>query len=407
MTTVNPTAGLFGLNREQLEFQQRCRQFATDAIRPNAQRYDQAEETPWDVIRRAAAEGFYAPEFFLDAALDPTGRKLAIAAEEFAAGDAGIGLALLYPALPLVALMLTGTAEQQQRLVPEIFGTIAEPNLVALAASEPHAGSDVAAFSTTARLDGDTWVLTGTKRWAGNTSLAAWYFVVATVDTELGAKGHTLFAVPASAPGLSYGPKLTKLGLRAITHADLRLDEVRVPAENLIGGPEKLQQRLDRARSGLRRTGQPAMETFEATRPLISAMAVGVARAAHEEALRYATERQAFGSPIVEHQQIAAILAEQRTLIDAARLMVWRAAEMQTQRITMAAAEGSQAKLFAADVVRKVTASAVQVAGGLGFTGELALERMYRDAPIFGIFEGTSEIQSLIIASALSGRRIR
>jgi hypothetical protein len=288
-----------------------------------------------------------------------------------------------------------------------MFGTTESPNLVSFAVSEPEAGSDVGSITTSAVLEGDQWVINGVKRWAGNTSKSAWYFVVATVDESLGTRGQALFAVPATAIGLYFGEKMTKLGLRAITHADLHLENVRIPVEDVIGGYDKLIKRLERARSGAHRTGNSAMETFEATRPFVAAMAVGVARAAHEEAFKYSLTRESFGRPIIEHQQIAAALARQRTLIDAARLMVNRASLMQAGRHPMASGEGSQAKMFASEMVREVTTSAIQVAGGIGFTDALIIERAYRDAPIYGIFEGTTEIQSLIIASLLAERRIR
>lgn len=397
----------FGLNTEQLAFRERCHIFARDVIRPAAAAADRDQFVPLEFFSAAARAGFYTPEFFFELGMDATGVLTAIAAEELCWGDGGLGLALLYPALPLTALMLTGTPEQQARLVPELFGTADAPNLVSFCASEPGAGSDVAGFTTTAVRDGGEWVLNGVKRWAGNTSRSAWYFVIANVAPELGARGQTMFAIPADTPGISFGEKMSKLGLRAITHADLHLDNVRVPSENLIGGVERLERRLERARSGEHRLGQAAMQTFEATRPFVAAQAVGVARAAHETAFAYALEREAFGRPIVEHQQVAASLARQRTRIDAARLLVYRASRMQAERSPQAAAEGSQAKLFAAEVVREVTIDALQIAGGLGFTDALLLERAYRDAPIYGIFEGTSEIQHLVIASTLAGRRIR
>lgn len=397
----------FALTDAQKAFRRRCHDFAVRHIRPRAVEHDRAETVPWDLYRIAAEEGFYRPEFFMETYLDPTGLSVAIAAEELSWGDAGLGLGLLYPALPLTALMIAGTAEQQEELVPLLFGTPQQPALSSFAASEPDAGSDLAGVSTLAtRCDGG-WILTGTKRWAGNTGDAAWYLVVATVDPTLGSRGQALFAVPATAPGVSYGPRLTKLGLRALSHRDLHLDEVFVPHHHLIGGDERLERRLAKVRTGTTTGGQSAMATFEATRPFVAAMAVGVARAAHEHAVGYARHRHSFGRPIGEHQQIAAQIARQRTLTDAARLLVHRAARLQAERHTMAAAEGSQAKLFAGEAVREVTLSALQVAGGLGFTGELPLERLYRDAPIYGIFEGTNEIQNLLIASSLLGFRVR
>lgn len=397
----------FGLTDEQLAFRERCHSFARDVIRPAAEDADKNAFAPIEFFTRAAKAGIYTPEFFFEVGMDDTGMLSTISAEEFCWGDAGLGLALLYPALPLTALMFAGTPAQQARLVPEMFGTVEAPNLVSFCASEPGAGSDVAGITTTAVRDGDSWILNGVKRWAGNTSRSRWYFVIANVAPDLGARGQAMFAIHADTPGISFGAKMNKLGLRAITHADLHLENVRVPLDALLGDLERHERRIERARSGEHRTGQTAMQTFEATRPFVAAQAVGVARAAHEAALEYALTREAFGRPIIEHQQVAAILADQRTKIDAARLLVHRASRMQAARAPMAAAEGSQAKLFAADMVRDVTVSALQIAGGLGFTDSLILERAYRDAPIYGIFEGTSEIQRLVIASTLAGRRIR
>ena len=397
----------FGLTPEQISFRERCHAFARDVIRPAAADADKNQHAPIEIFRVAAQAGMYAPELLFEAYMDPTGRSIAIAAEEFCWGDGGLGLALLYPALPMAALLLTGTAEQQARLVPEIYGTAEEPHLVSFAVSEPGAGSDVAGITTTAVREGDAWVLNGVKRWAGNTSRSHWYFVMATVEPTLGARGQALFAVPATSEGINYGTQMSKLGLRAITHADLILENVRVPDENVIGGVDRLQRRLERARSGEHRVGQAAMETFESTRPFVAAMAIGVARAAHEAAFEYALDRQTFGRPIIEHQQVAAAIARQRTQIDAARLLTHRACAMQAARDPMSGAEGSQAKLFAGDMVREVTASALQVAGGIGFTDALLIERAYRDSMIYGIFEGTSEIQNLVIASTLANRRIR
>jgi alkylation response protein AidB-like acyl-CoA dehydrogenase len=399
----------FGLDERHLELRARCNGFAAEQMRPRAAEHDRSETVPWELYRTAAEVGFYRPEFFMELYLDPSGLSVALAAEEFCWGDAGLGLALLYPALPLTALLIAGTAEQQEELIPELFGTVSHPALCSFAASEPDAGSDIAAVSTRARRVDGGWVLDGTKRWAGNTGDASWYLVVASVEPELGSRGQALFAVHAGSDGITFGPRLTKLGLRALSHRDLHLEEVFVADRHLIGGPERLERRLDKARTGKGSSAmsQTAMATFEATRPFVAAMAVGVARAAHEYAVDYARTRTAFGRPIAEHQQIAAQIARQRTLVDASRLLVHRAARLQAARSVMAAAEGSQAKLFAAEAVREVTLSALQVAGGLGFTGELPLERLYRDAPIYGIFEGTNEIQNLIIASTLLGRRIR
>ena len=395
------------LNEEEKLFREKCREFALDYIRPMADKYDRSESIDIDFFKGAINSGFYSPDFFLEVGLDQSGRKISIVAEEFAYGDGGLGLALLYPFLPLAALAISGTLEQQARFIPELFGSLEKPNLVAFAASEPDAGSDVNSISTTAVRDGDYFILNGVKRWAGNSSLADWYFVVASVEKDLGAKGQALFAVKGDSIGISFGSKMSKLGLRAMTHCDIYLSNVSVPLENLIGGVERLEKRIAKAKSGEHKIGQAAIETFEATRPFVAAMAVGVARAAHEEALKYSLSRVTFNKKIVEHQLVADKISRQRVMIDAARLLVYRAAKLQSQRLGFNSAEGSQAKLFAGEMVREVTLSALQVAGGLGFTKNLIIERCYRDAPIYGIFEGSNEIQSLIIASKLSGLKIR
>jgi acyl-CoA dehydrogenase len=386
---------------------EKCRAFAATELRPNAARYDKGEHVPYDVIRRAAVEGIYTAEFFREIAMDPSGLGLVLVAEELAAGDAGLGLAVTYPMLPLTALFLAGTATQQEKIIPKLLGSVDNPLLCSFAASEPGAGSDVAAYGTTAHKEADSWVLRGVKRWAGNTGVAGTYLVVANVDLDLGQRGQAIFVVDADSPGMWFGEKMSKLGLRAVQHADLHLDEVRVPLDAVLGGADALEDRISRLRSGEKVGFQPVLATFEVTRPYIAAMAVGVARAAHEHILEYVKHRETFGKPLIQHQQVAAALAEQRTRIDAARLLVWRAASIQASGEMMTNGEGSQAKLFAAQVVSDVTAECVRLAGGIGFTDMTSLERMYRDAPIFGIFEGASEVQRLVIASRIAGQRIR
>ena len=395
------------INESQKEIMEKCRNFAKDVLRPQAARYDKGEEVPWEVIRQAAAAGIYSTDFFRKLALDQTGLSLVLAAEELAAGDAGLALAITYPLLPLTALFLAGTEEQQSTIIPSLLGTVENPKLVSFAASEPQAGSDVAGYATTAYQDGDSWVLRGVKRWAGNTGIASTYLVVANIDHELGSKGQAIFVVPDHAAGMWFGEKMSKLGLRAVQHADLHLDEVRLPLESVLGGYSAAIERLSQLRNGIKVGVQPVMATFEVTRPYIAAMAVGVARAANEYILSYATEREAFGKILIQHQQVAAMIADHRTKIDAARLLVWRASSIQARGGIMTNGEGSQAKLFAAEVASQVTSESIQLAGGLGFTDIMPLERMYRDAPIFGIFEGASNIQRLIIASCIAKQRIR
>ena len=261
-------------------------------------------------------------------------------------------------------------------------------------------------------------MLNGTKTWATNGGIANVHVVVAVVDPALGSKGHASFIVPPGTPGLSQGQKFKKHGIRASHTAEVVLEDVRVPGDCLLGGKDKLDERLARARERARsaeagtadggaRVKNAAMATFEASRPAVGAMAVGTARAAYEYALEYAVTREQFGRPIIDNQGVAFQLADMRTQIDAARLLVWRASWMATAGRPFTSAEGSMSKLFASETAKKVTAQAVQILGGNGFTREYPVERMHRDSAIYTIFEGTSEIQRLVIARTLSGLPIR
>ncbi|MGW2996084.1 acyl-CoA dehydrogenase family protein, partial [Streptomyces sp. NPDC001193] len=255
--------------------------------------------------------------------------------------------------------------------------------------------------------------LNGTKTWATNGGIANVHIVVAVVDPELGTKGHASFIVPPNTPGLSQGQKFKKHGIRASHTAEVVLEDVRVPGSCLLGGKEKLDERLARAHErakaggGGERVKNAAMATFEASRPAVGAMAVGTARAAYEVALDYAKTRTQFGRPIIDNQGVAFQLADMRTSIDAARLLVWRASWMAVAGKPFTSAEGSMSKLFASEMAKKVTAQAVQILGGNGFTREYPVERMHRDSAIYTIFEGTSEIQRLVIARTISQMPIR
>src|SRR3712207_1211868 len=293
--------------------------------------------------------------------------------------------------------------------VPQCFGTPEEPQVGAFCVSEPDAGSDVSALRTRARYDEakDEWVLNGQKAWATNGGIASVHVVVASVEPELGARGQAAFVVPPDTKGLEQGTKLKKHGLRASHTADVVLDDCRGPGSCLLGGKEKLDERLARAREGTRAKSQAAMQTFEATRPSVGAQAVGIARAAYEYALDYAQSREQFGRPIIDNQAIAFMLADMKLEIDAARLLVWRASWMGRTGKPFTAAEGSMSKLKAGEVAVWATERAIQILGGNGYTREYPVERMHRDAKIYTIFEGTSEIQRLVIARAISGRQIR
>lgn len=401
------------LNDEQKEVRDWIHGFAADVMRPAAAEWDEREETPWPVIQEAAKIGLYSLDFYAQQFFDPTGLGVPLTMEELFWGDAGIGLSIVGTGLAAVGVLANGTEEQIGTWVPQMYGDVNDVKVAAFCSSEPDSklgrGRDAHPR--------------GLRRGQGR--------VGAQRHQDLGhqrryrqrpcrrrgrrpgclPKGHASFIVPPSTPGLSQGQKFKKHGIRASHTAEVVLENVRVPGHCLLGGKEKLDERLARAREKAKKGGErlknAAMATFEASRPAVGAMAVGTARAAYEEALEYAKTRSQFGRPIIDNQGVAFQLADMRTQIDAARLLVWRASWMAVTGKPFTSAEGSMSKLFASEVAKKVTAQAVQILGGNGFTREYPVERMHRDAAIYTIFEGTSEIQRLVIARTLSGMPIR
>jgi len=396
------------LNEDQRTLRGWVHEFAEQVVRPVAHEWDEREETPWPVIEEAAKVGMYDLEFVATTFADPTGLSMAITFEEMSWGDAGICLAIFGSTLAVAGIMNAGTPEQQMEWIPQCFGTPGDLKLAAFGVSEPDAGSDVSSLKTRAVYDeaADEWVLNGTKTWITNGGLANLHVIVASVDPTLGSRGQASFVVPEGTKGISQGRKFQKMGIRASHTAEVLLEECRVPGRNLLGGKEKLDARLARAREGRSSSTQTAMATFEASRPLIGAQAIGIARAAYEYALAYAKERVQFGRAIIQNQAIAFKLADMRTQIDAARLLVWRAAWMAATRTPFSAGEGSMSKLHAGETAVRVTDEAIQILGGAGYVRDHPVERWHRDAKIYTIFEGTSEIQRLIIARAVSGVHI-
>jgi alkylation response protein AidB-like acyl-CoA dehydrogenase len=400
----------FDLTEDQLELQKWVHEFSANVVRPAAAEYDEREDFPWPVLREAAKIGLYSLDFFATQWFDESGLGIPLTMEELFWGDAGIGLAIVGTTLAAASVRANGTDEQVGQWIPAMFGTVEEPKVAAFCSSEPDAGSDVGAMRTRAVYDEktDEWVLTGAKTWATNGGIADIHVITAVVDPELKARGHASFVVPPGTKGIAQGQKFLKHGIRASHTAEVVLDECRIPADCLLGGREKLDERLARAREGMRsgRT-QPSMATFERTRPAVGAQAVGVARAAYDYALEYARQRVQFGRPIIENQAIAFMLADMKTSIDAARLLVWRAAWMARNGQQFTSAEGSMSKLVAGETAVRVTEKAMQILGGNGYTREYPVERMARDAKIYTIFEGTSEIQRLVIARTISGVQVR
>jgi acyl-CoA dehydrogenase len=397
------------LNEDQLQLQKWVHDFAEDVVRPAAHEWDEREETPWPIIEEAARIGLYSLDFVANMFADPTGISVPVVMEEMAWGDAGIGLAIFGTVLGVAGIFGNGTPEQVAEWLPQCFGTPDKIALAAFCVSEPDAGSDVGSMRTRAVYDeaADEWVLNGTKTWITNGGIADVHVVVASVEPELKGRGQASFIVPPATKGLSMGQKFKKMGIRASHTAEVVLDDVRVPGRLLLGGKEKLDERLARAREG--HTGQrsqAAMATFERTRPGVGAQAVGIARAAYEYALDYAKERKQFRRAIIENQGIAFKLADMKVAIDAARLLVWRAAWMAATGKRFENGEGSQSKLFAGETAVKVTEEAIQILGGYGYVREHPVERWHRDSKIYTIFEGTSEIQRLVISRAVSGVHI-
>lgn len=402
------------LNDDQTQIRDWIHEFAENVIRPVAADWDEREEFPWPIVEEAAKIGLYSMDFMANALLgDPTGLTLPIALEELFWGDAGIGLAIFGSGLAAAGISGNGTPEQVMEWVPQCYGTPDKIQLGAFCVSEPDAGSDVSSLRTRAVYDEakDEWVLNGTKAWITNGGIADVHVVVASVEPDLKGRGQASFVVPPGTPGISQGQKYSKLGIRASHTAEVVLEDVRVPGSCLLGGKDKLDEKLARAREALNNPKhassgkQPAMATFEATRPAVAAQAIGIARAAYEYALDYAKERKAFGKPIIANQGIAFMLADMVTEIDAARLLVHRAAWL-SRNGKYVNAEGSQSKLKAGRVAVWVTERAIQILGGYGYVKEYPVERWHRDSKIYDIFEGTEQIQQLVIARAISGMRI-
>ncbi|GAC1333150.1 MAG: acyl-CoA dehydrogenase family protein [Candidatus Dormibacteria bacterium] len=397
----------FELSAEQLEMKQWIHEFAAKRIRPAAEEWDEKEEMPWPIIQEAADVGIYSVDFLQQtfAGSDESGLLGPIAQEELFWGDAGIGLAIMGSSLAAAGIFAAGTSDQIMTWVPECYGTPKEIKLGAFAVTEPNAGSDVRSLKTTAKRDGTDWVLNGTKVFITNGGIAETHVVVASVDPELGAKGQATFVIPKGVKGISQGAKHKKMGIKASHTAEVILDDCRVPADYLLGGEDKLEARLARAKEGHGSKGSGALRTFEMTRPLVGAQAVGIARAAYEYSLQYAKERTAFGRPIIDNQAIAFKLADMCTEIEASRLLVWHAAWMAKQGKEFDKGQGSMSKLKAGETAVWVTEQAIQILGGYGYMREYPVERMHRDAKIYTIFEGTSEIQRLVISRAIGGNR--
>ena len=389
----------FRLTDEQQEWRDYCHRFARDVIRPVADKYDREQSVPWPVIQEALKWDLSGLNYIQKMGSDPDGMLGVIYAEELHWGCAGIALAISASSLAAAGIAAAGTPEQITRWVPECYGQGDEVKLGAYAVTEAGAGSDVKSLRTTATRDGDEWVLNGTKVFISNGGIADVTVVVATVDPALGHRGQASFVVPKGTPGLSQGKKEDKIGIRASQTAEVVLEDCRVPMDNLLGGLEKLEKKLERARSG-QSTGRSsgALATFEITRPLVGASALGIARAAYEWTLDYLEDKSDENGPLIEQQRVQQVLADVATEIDAARLLVYRAAWMGRNGQPMTGGQGSMSKLKAGDVTMWATTTLMDLVGEYAQTTDCPLEKWFRDAKIYQIFEGTAQVQRLVVS---------
>ena len=388
----------FALNDEQREFKDYCRRFASEVIRPVAAKHDAEESTPWEAIKQARQWGLNGLDYLQRTGADPDGQLGIIAAEEMHWGCAGIALAINGSGLAAAGLAASGTPEQIARWVPQCFGTDEEIKLGAYAVTEPQAGSDVKSLRTTAELDGDQWVLNGTKVFITNGGIADVHVVVATVDPDLGHRGQASFVIGPETPGLRQGNKETKIGIRASHTAEVILEDCRIPGDQLLGGMDKLNKKLERARSGQKAGSSGALATFEMTRPIVGASALGIAQAAYEWTLEYLDGQRIEGKPALEEQRIQQVLADVATEIDSARLLVQRASWMGRNGMPMTGGQGSMSKLKAGDVTMWATTTLMDLVGPYAQTTDCPLEKWFRDAKIYQLFEGTAQVQRLVIS---------
>jgi acyl-CoA dehydrogenase len=375
----------FELSEEQEAFRALARDFSRREMVPVAAQYDQSGEFPWDVVRRAHQAGLLnleVPEEYGGAGLGSF--EVCLIAEELGAGCAGMATSLMSNGLALRPLLAFGTEEQKQRFLPPLC---AQPHLAAFCLTEAGAGSDFAAVATTARPEGDEYVLDGTKTFITNGGVASLYTVIASSDRRRGARGLSAFVVSADSPGVSKGKKEHKMGQRASDTCGVVFDGARIPAAN----------RIEREGRGFRIT----VDTLGRARVGVAAIAVGVARAALEAARDYARQRIQFGRPIVGHQAIQIKLADMAIGVESARLLTWRAAHAFDCGGGSGELFSAMAKCYASDVAMRVTTDAVQVFGGYGYMEEYPVEKYMRDAKLLQIYEGTNEIQRLVIARRL------
>jgi acyl-CoA dehydrogenase len=375
----------FSLSQDLEEIQARARQFATKEILPIAAEYDRRGEVPPHIVQEARAAGLLnvtIPKEY--GGMGYGALQSAIIAEELGAACAGISITVLVNGLALTPIQLFGSDEQKEKFLrPVAEGA----KLAAFCLTERAAGSDAGAIKTTALPDGDEFVINGTKCFVTSGSHAEILIVFALTNPERGPRGASAIVVPANTPGIRVSKVEDKMGQRASNTAELTFEDVRVPQANLLGKPGR---------------GFPiALQVLDFGRSGVAALSVGVARAALEHALAYARERQQFGAPIITNQGISFMLADMATKVEAARLLTWQAAWNADQG-NKATAKSAMAKCFASDTAMEVTTDAVQIFGGVGYMRDLPVEKLMRDAKLLQVYEGTNQIQRMVIARQLA-----
>jgi acyl-CoA dehydrogenase len=377
----------FDLTQEQTALQDMARKFAANEIRPRAVECDHAGTFPEDIFEKAFGLGLmsgYIPEEY--GGLGLKALDTCIIEEELAWGCSGIATSMTCNGLALTPILVAGTEDQKKRFVAPFAEKL---RYASFCLTEPGSGSDAGGIATTAKREGDGYTINGRKCFITNGSYAAQYTVFASTDRSKGHKGLSAFVVPRSLPGVSVGKKEDKMGQRASDTADVLFEDVKVPAEN----------RLGKEGEGFK----IAMITLDYARPTVAAMSVGVARAAFELAMQYSKERVQFGVPIAMNQAIHFLLADMAMDIEAARLLTYKGAWLLDagKRNTK---ESSFAKAFAADLAMRVTTDAVQIYGGYGYMRDYPVEKLMRDAKLLQIYEGTSQIQRMVIAKEIMMR---
>jgi butyryl-CoA dehydrogenase len=375
----------FQLTEQQKLFKKTVREFAEKEIKPLASKIDKEEYFPWEMYKKMGKLGLMSmtvPKKYGGAGIDKISYMIALEEISRVCGSTGITVEA-HNSLGVGHIYEKGTEEQRKKYLPMLLHGEA---IAAWALTEPNAGSDAASLQTTAVLENDEWVLNGTKQFITSGDIAAVTTVMAKTDKTLGAKGISAFIVEKDIPGFTVGVLEDKLGLRGSRTAELIFEDCRIPKAQLLGD------------KNLGFVG--AMTILDRGRTAIGAMAVGIAQGALEESITYATQREQFGKPIGKNQAIQWMIADMATSIDAARLLVLRAAYLEEKGLPFSI-EASMAKLFGSDIAMKATRDAIQIHGGHGYMRDLPLERFYRDVKLTQIGEGTSEVQRMIIAKRL------